>query len=117
MSILDHADAVVDERELRPPELSHWALFVRFLKFGFMAFGGPVAQKPTGPPLTVLSSLKSPGGLPYWRPRRGGSQFPNDRRCQRAIALSHAREAVGQRKDSERHEAKLEETDEQSPVA
>lgn len=28
----------------RPPELSHWALFVRFLRFGFMAFGGPVAQ-------------------------------------------------------------------------
>lgn len=30
--------------ELRPPELSYWALFVRFLRFGFMAFGGPVAQ-------------------------------------------------------------------------
>lgn len=28
----------------RPPELSHWALFVRFLRFGLMAFGGPVAQ-------------------------------------------------------------------------
>ena len=27
-----------------PPELSYWALFVRFLRFGFMAFGGPVAQ-------------------------------------------------------------------------
>ncbi len=41
MSILNHA---VDEKEPRPPELSHWALFVRFLKFGFMAFDGPVAQ-------------------------------------------------------------------------
>jgi chromate transporter len=29
---------------LRPPELTYWALFVRFLRFGFMAFGGPVAQ-------------------------------------------------------------------------
>ena len=28
----------------RPPGLSHLALFVRFLRFGFMAFGGPVAQ-------------------------------------------------------------------------
>lgn len=30
--------------EPRPPELGHWALFVRFLRFGLMAFGGPVAQ-------------------------------------------------------------------------
>lgn len=30
--------------EPRPPALSHGALFVRFLKFGFMAWGGPVAQ-------------------------------------------------------------------------
>ena len=44
MSILDNADPVFNQREPRPPELSHWALFVRFLKFGFMAFGGPVAQ-------------------------------------------------------------------------
>ncbi len=28
----------------RPPELSHGALFARFLKFGCLAFGGPVAQ-------------------------------------------------------------------------
>ncbi len=28
----------------RPPELSHAALFARFLRFGAMAFGGPVAQ-------------------------------------------------------------------------
>ncbi|HEX8625408.1 MAG TPA: chromate efflux transporter [Allosphingosinicella sp.] len=27
-----------------PPHLSHRALFVRFLRFGLMAFGGPVAQ-------------------------------------------------------------------------
>lgn len=44
MSTLDHADPVVDRVEPRPPELSHWGLFVRFLKFGVMAFGGPVAQ-------------------------------------------------------------------------
>jgi chromate transporter len=32
------------EGEARPPELSYAALFVRFLGFGAMAFGGPVAQ-------------------------------------------------------------------------
>lgn len=30
--------------EARPPELSYPALFLRFLRFGMMAFGGPVAQ-------------------------------------------------------------------------
>lgn len=30
--------------EAHPPVLSHGALFVRFLKFGCLAFGGPVAQ-------------------------------------------------------------------------
>jgi len=30
--------------EPRPPPLSHAALFLRFLRFGFLAFGGPVAQ-------------------------------------------------------------------------
>lgn len=30
--------------EARPPELSYAALFLRFLRFGAMAFGGPVAQ-------------------------------------------------------------------------
>ena len=30
--------------ETRPPELSYPALFLRFLRFGAMAFGGPVAQ-------------------------------------------------------------------------
>ena len=33
-----------DQSQFRPPELTYWALFVRFLGFGFMAFGGPVAQ-------------------------------------------------------------------------
>jgi chromate transporter len=33
-----------DEDLRRPPELSYWSLFVRFLRFGIMAFGGPVAQ-------------------------------------------------------------------------
>jgi chromate transporter len=28
----------------QPPDLTYLALFVRFLRFGFMAFGGPVAQ-------------------------------------------------------------------------
>jgi len=44
MSILDYDAPIDDQGEPRPPELSHWALFVRFLRFGFMAFGGPVAQ-------------------------------------------------------------------------
>ena len=30
--------------ELRPPAMSHLALFARFLRFGALAFGGPVAQ-------------------------------------------------------------------------
>ena len=30
--------------DTRPPDLSYPALFVRFLRFGMMAFGGPVAQ-------------------------------------------------------------------------
>ncbi len=33
-----------EDDEPRPPELSSLALFVRFLRFGVMAFGGPVAQ-------------------------------------------------------------------------
>lgn len=32
------------EGQGRPPELSYWALFLRFFGFGIMAFGGPVAQ-------------------------------------------------------------------------
>ena len=35
---------MVDVDEPRPPELSYGALFLRFLRFGLMAFGGPVAQ-------------------------------------------------------------------------
>jgi hypothetical protein len=27
-----------------PPSLSYWQLFLRFLRFGLLAFGGPVAQ-------------------------------------------------------------------------
>lgn len=33
-----------DAPEPQPPEQSYARLFVRFLRFGFMAFGGPVAQ-------------------------------------------------------------------------
>lgn len=33
-----------DDDQHRPPALSHGALFLRFLRFGAMAFGGPVAQ-------------------------------------------------------------------------
>jgi chromate transporter len=33
-----------DQAEARPPELSYVALFLRFLRFGVLAFGGPVAQ-------------------------------------------------------------------------
>lgn len=32
------------EPEPRPPELTYGALFLKFLRFGFLAFGGPVAQ-------------------------------------------------------------------------
>ena len=45
MSSIEHpvpAGAALDEA--RPPELSYPALFLRFLRFGMMAFGGPVAQ-------------------------------------------------------------------------
>ena len=37
-------EPVADEAEPSPPSLSYAALFARFLRFGFMAFGGPVAQ-------------------------------------------------------------------------
>ena len=33
-----------EQAEPSPPELSHFGLFWRFLKFGTFAFGGPVAQ-------------------------------------------------------------------------
>jgi chromate transporter len=32
------------EKAYQPPDLTYPALFIRFLRFGFMAFGGPVAQ-------------------------------------------------------------------------
>lgn len=38
------SDAVAEYGDTRPPELSYGALFLRFLRFGAMAFGGPVAQ-------------------------------------------------------------------------
>ncbi len=45
MSTIDQSvPAQTDRGEARPPELSHAALFLRFLRFGAMAFGGPVAQ-------------------------------------------------------------------------
>lgn len=44
MTALTHGNPEADSTAARPPELSHWALFIRFLRFGFMAFGGPVAQ-------------------------------------------------------------------------
>ena len=34
----------VSEASARPPALSYGALFLRFLRFGALAFGGPVAQ-------------------------------------------------------------------------
>ena len=33
-----------NEAEPRPPELTYGALFLKFLRFGLLAFGGPVAQ-------------------------------------------------------------------------
>lgn len=35
---------MIDAEEPRPPDLSYAALFLRFLRFGVLAFGGPVAQ-------------------------------------------------------------------------
>ena len=40
MSDLDASDTP----QPSPPTISLWALFVRFLRFGALAFGGPVAQ-------------------------------------------------------------------------
>ena len=45
MASIEHpapSSATLDDA--RPPELSYPALFLRFLRFGMMAFGGPVAQ-------------------------------------------------------------------------
>lgn len=38
------ADVEIVQIEPCPPTLSHGALFMRFLRFGLLAFGGPVAQ-------------------------------------------------------------------------
>ncbi len=38
-SAVDPADDVINI-----PPMSHWELFLRFLRFGFLAWGGPVAQ-------------------------------------------------------------------------
>ena len=37
-------DATDTAAEARPPDMTYRALFARFLRFGFLAFGGPVAQ-------------------------------------------------------------------------
>ncbi len=36
--------AMPDRNDPHPPQLTHWAQFLRFLRFGVLAFGGPVAQ-------------------------------------------------------------------------
>ena len=38
------APAPATETDLSPPALSDWGIFVRFLRFGLLAWGGPVAQ-------------------------------------------------------------------------
>lgn len=35
---------MIDEDPAQPPAMSHGTLFLRFLRFGATAFGGPVAQ-------------------------------------------------------------------------
>ena len=35
---------MAQDQDIQPPPMSYGALFVRFLRFGFAAFGGPVAQ-------------------------------------------------------------------------
>nr|WP_314443050.1 chromate efflux transporter [uncultured Sphingomonas sp.] len=44
MSVADQPGSGTADDVLRPPEISHAALFGRFLRFGLLAFGGPVAQ-------------------------------------------------------------------------
>jgi len=44
MTAAYHPAVPGDKSQPQPPEQTYWALFVRFLRFGFMAFGGPVAQ-------------------------------------------------------------------------
>ncbi len=44
MTDVEQPRSAVETESCRPPALTHLALFVRFLRFGAMAFGGPVAQ-------------------------------------------------------------------------
>jgi chromate transporter len=44
MTDVHDLDPAAPGAEPRPPELSYWALFLRFFGFGLLAFGGPVAQ-------------------------------------------------------------------------
>lgn len=39
-----HRGRMNEAADFRPPEMSYPALFLRFLRFGLLAFGGPVAQ-------------------------------------------------------------------------
>lgn len=39
-----HSALMIEDDDVQPPRLSCGALFLRFLRFGAMAFGGPVAQ-------------------------------------------------------------------------
>ena len=39
-----HGRGEDEQARWTPPALSYWGVFVRFLRFGLMAFGGPVAQ-------------------------------------------------------------------------
>ena len=44
MAVVHNPVAADEHPEARPPELTYLALFLRFLRFGLLAFGGPVAQ-------------------------------------------------------------------------
>ncbi len=44
MTVASDSAVPSDQAQPQPPELTYGALFVRFLRFGIMAFGGPVAQ-------------------------------------------------------------------------
>lgn len=44
MTAVEIPETTGDHAEPRPPELTYWALFARFLRFGLLAFGGPLAQ-------------------------------------------------------------------------
>jgi chromate transporter len=44
MTLIADPRSAAEEGQMQPPQLSYWALFLRFLRFGSLAFGGPVAQ-------------------------------------------------------------------------